>query len=1222
MQNFTLGKKGISMLFFTLFLLIGNLTVYSQTVNCPTISDDTQDFCYLKRVSDLEASSGGDGIRWYRTPTSSTPIPSNELLQNNTTYYAGNNSGNCTTRPSVFVTVDNYGAPSAQFGNTYEPCEYSSDDTSTVQTLINNVSGNDVEIFAEEFGEDALDPSTVLIEGNSYFAGQRNPSTGCRTSRIALRYDPVLAEAPTAQSTQTFCKGATVADLSASGTSPLFQAIRWYSTSTSNPQLPSNTELVNGETYFASQIVNRNNSNLPPCESQDRFEVTVVVNEANAGEDNTNNELCLTEVQTMFNDPNTVQDDVKNYFLSLLESGVQADGTFTPSISDLINQYSNNPIDTFETEYEVTSPEGCTDTAILSLTVVEDPDAGADNTNNKLCLSEAENMFQSEDDVRAYYLSLLESGVDKTGTFDPTIEELIVQYQNDPTDTFFTTYSLENGANCSDSANLAVEIIENPNAGNDNSNNELCRSEAESEFNSYAGFENYFYGLLDPSVDQGGDFDPTLSDLYNDYQNNPISSFQTTYILTNQPSGCKDTANLAVNITENETANAGNIENLAVCSDSDDIILEELLDSNAVKGGSFSGYPSGIFSPSNEGEGTYDIIYTIDNNSNPCVTGTDSESFKITVNKSSFAGADNVNTVICQDEAATTFTSVAAAREFFLNLLEQDVPENGSFNPNLNLIATQYSLNPIGTFSTTYTVGSGECSDSTKLAITIAKNEQANAGTIDDITICTSSQEINLFDLLDDDATKSGNFDGYPKGTFNPSQEGPGTYLITYNISNSSPCVTGSDSTSFTVEVSNTNANAGSDKSVELCSSQVGKLINENQVRNYYLSLLDKDVSKDGTFDPSIQSLIDRYNTSGPAGAYKSTYTVKNGSCSDSADITVNVIESTTPNAGADVSLVFCSSDIEQNLYDFIDNGDTNGIFEGFPNGQFIPSENLGDNAITYTVSSNSKCSTGTDKAIFTIKVNEAPAAPVADANQDLCLVDSPTVEDIVVTGDNIVWYEDEALTTTASGSLENDEDYYAVSVSDSGCTSDAIKVIVTLNDSVAPTLSFEGNEFCRQDNPTVQALINNLNGDGIQIYQSADAGSALTSSTLLQNGATYYATATDPSFGCESTERLAIVVKVGFCGIPEGFSPNGDNVNDRFVIPDIAEDYPNYSIEIYNRWGNLVFNGNASTPDWDGISNQSSLGDEVLPVGFYFYILNYNDGQTEPVQGKVYISR
>lgn len=124
-----------------------------------------------------------------------------------------------------------------------------------------------------------MNPATPLVSGSnvSYFIGQRDPAAtpNCPSSRIAVSYDPILAEAPTGAPEQTFCPGATVSDLQASFTSPDGQAIRWYSTMDSQPPLNANTPLINGETYYASQIVNRQNSTLPPCESTMRFEVEV-----------------------------------------------------------------------------------------------------------------------------------------------------------------------------------------------------------------------------------------------------------------------------------------------------------------------------------------------------------------------------------------------------------------------------------------------------------------------------------------------------------------------------------------------------------------------------------------------------------------------------------------------------------------------------------------------------------------------------------------------------------------------------------------------------------------------------------------------------------------------------------------------------------------------------------------------------------------------------------
>ena len=106
----------------------------------------------------------------------------------------------------------------------------------------------------------------------------------------------------------------------------------------------------------------------------------------------------------------------------------------------------------------------------------------------------------------------------------------------------------------------------------------------------------------------------------------------------------------------------------------------------------------------------------------------------------------------------------------------------------------------------------------------------------------------------------------------------------------------------------------------------------------------------------------------------------------------------------------------------------------------------------------------------------------------------------------------------------------------------------------------------------------------------------------------------------------MAITPDLSSCGIlrlPDGFSPNGDGVNDTFEVNNLSVIYPNFIMEIYNRYGNLVYKGGASTPRFDGKSNQSkfiSTGD--LPVGVYYYIFYFNNGTNNPEQGHLYLSR
>ena len=92
---------------------------------------------------------------------------------------------------------------------------------------------------------------------------------------------------------------------------------------------------------------------------------------------------------------------------------------------------------------------------------------------------------------------------------------------------------------------------------------------------------------------------------------------------------------------------------------------------------------------------------------------------------------------------------------------------------------------------------------------------------------------------------------------------------------------------------------------------------------------------------------------------------------------------------------------------------------------------------------------------------------------------------------------------------------------------------------------------------------------------------------------------------------------------IPDGFSPNGDTVNDTFKIPQIEFLYPNFSLEIYNRYGNLLFKGNKNKTEWNGRNSDYKIGiDGVAPNGVYFYILHFNKGNKKPIQGTLYLNR
>jgi len=106
----------------------------------------------------------------------------------------------------------------------------------------------------------------------------------------------------------------------------------------------------------------------------------------------------------------------------------------------------------------------------------------------------------------------------------------------------------------------------------------------------------------------------------------------------------------------------------------------------------------------------------------------------------------------------------------------------------------------------------------------------------------------------------------------------------------------------------------------------------------------------------------------------------------------------------------------------------------------------------------------------------------------------------------------------------------------------------------------------------------------------------------------------------CDTTVILVDVVDPNSSFIIyNGFSPNGDGVNDYFKIKKI-DSYPDNNLLIFNRWGNKVYEkkGYSNQDPWKGIYKNTQL-----PDGSYFYILDVNiDGEMKTFSGYVHLHR
>jgi len=96
-------------------------------------------------------------------------------------------------------------------------------------------------------------------------------------------------------------------------------------------------------------------------------------------------------------------------------------------------------------------------------------------------------------------------------------------------------------------------------------------------------------------------------------------------------------------------------------------------------------------------------------------------------------------------------------------------------------------------------------------------------------------------------------------------------------------------------------------------------------------------------------------------------------------------------------------------------------------------------------------------------------------------------------------------------------------------------------------------------------------------------------------------------SSGCTLTATTTVIVVE--LTIPNGFSPNGDDFNQTFVIPEIITENYKAKVSIWNRWGELVLDDPNYLNTWEGkCETDLCLGNQNLPEGTYFYNIDIND--------------
>lgn len=200
--------------------------------------------------------------------------------------------------------------------------------------------------------------------------------------------------------------------------------------------------------------------------------------------------------------------------------------------------------------------------------------------------------------------------------------------------------------------------------------------------------------------------------------------------------------------------------------------------------------------------------------------------------------------------------------------------------------------------------------------------------------------------------------------------------------------------------------------------------------------------------------------------------------------------------------------------------------------------------------------------------------------------------------------------------SLQNNDEISCEIIGSNTCSLPAAsnKIQITVND--LPTVSFESDIIIESDGPKV--LSPQVSASAISYSWFPITGldnPRIKNPQANPEFTTEYTLTVTGSGGCSAEATIKVTVLKDIF-IPNVFSPNGDGKNDQWVIRNIS-DYVGTKVQIFNRYGQKVFQNDNFTTPWDGI-----LSGKPLPVGNYYYILDLANKSKTRYKGSVTILR
>lgn len=898
-------------------------------------------------------------------------------------------------------------------------------------------------------------------------------------------------------------------------------------------------------------------------------------------------------------------------------------GAGNPNTSVLQNPTHNYQQGTYNITFTATTENGCTKDTVETITFNLKP-ALTYPALNAVCENDAPLSLATASVTNGVTGTGIYSGpgIDAAGMFDPSIAGY---------GTHTIWYKFTSPANCIDSVSQTILVHARPRPNFNWPNTGCLPANGQVQFTNTSTIPDgqtmtWLWNFNDPNAGAGN---PNTSTI----QNPTHSYLEGTYninLAATSNNGCVKDTTITATFAVTPVLNFAAIP--AVCENNAPLSVANASVTNGVTGtGVYSGPgtdAAGMFDPAVAGYGTHTITYNF-TSAGGCTQSTTQTVLVHARPRTSFT-APEVTCLGTDGLAQFTNTSTVPDGQTMTWSWNFNDPNAGAGNPNTSTALHPSHIYQEGTYSVnlTATTNNGCVKDTivtSTFGVTPALTFPALPNVCQNPGAAPSSVAVaNVTNTV----TGTGVYSGpgtTADGLFDPNTAGPGVHTISYTFTTNGGC---SETISNTIEVYprpvasfTVSGNSGA------CLGDPVTLTNTSSIPSGSITTWNWNLG-DGTTPSYNNGNPFTVNYSTPNDYAVQLVTVSDRGCfSEAATQTVKI--SPLPVADFNAPTGICMpggtaaftnntsvSDNSALTYNW-SFGDGNNSTAANPNHVYGA---IGTYNVTLVATSAYGCVNQVSKLVSDFY--DKPVASFSVSPQEICqgadnvFTDASSAPNSTIQSWNWNFADGSSSANTNPVKNFSQPGTYNVSLTVTnqvGCVSDAFVLPVTVH--LQPVIE-AGNSLVLPEGTQVQ-LKATANSTGLIFNWSPPFG--LSDPTILNPTLTaltdqVYTLTAIGDFGCTATDQITVKI-LKPVKVPNVFTPNGDNIHDQWMIPNLA-DYPGATVEVFNRYGQQVYYSAGYGTAWDG-----KYKGKDLPAGTYYYIIQLQNG-FKPLTGSVTIIR